>query len=499
MVREQVPADLVVSDSKDSAIASIAERLPDLILVSALMSPREEAELTEHLRGLEDADHLQTLTIPLLASKPARSPSKGKVLRALKWRRARSLEGCDPCVFADEIRGYLERAGELRAQRELDRAADEEVAIARAQELAASEASTEAAVTEQPPVDPMAVPADDGELLAECHGAPSTEAESETLEVADATSQASDAIEPVDVDVLPVIEPPVAATPTVERVASEVSDLIELPQASQEWVEQLAQPQCLAREDADSPPAILHCAPPIVEQIPIEQPTPPPATASSGERVLRLVKTGKRGSSRRHPTVPFKPSPAPANRQPAQPIQPPPIQDEWAIHDPRKCGFGALMARLDAVSDGDSASGSPDDQGDVSSRHGGGGSDKRIVSPAGLPRSRKRRVTPLAIWAHAEAEEPEAGTRPDDLQALFTCLSLPPGIAAVSYPTGCRIRRIRVAPPAHAESAAAFEKKTIILSRRLLRQIQHRDDASRADRATHGLHRPPSMLAGAGP
>jgi CheY-like chemotaxis protein len=102
IVREEVPADLVVSDSKDSAIASIAKRLPDLILVSALMSPREEAELTEHLRGLENADHLQTLTIPLLASKPARRPAGDRMLRALKWRRAQALEGCDPSIFAED-------------------------------------------------------------------------------------------------------------------------------------------------------------------------------------------------------------------------------------------------------------------------------------------------------------------------------------------------------------------------------------------------------------
>ena len=40
--------------------------MPDLILVSALLSPRDEAEFTSYLRTLPDAAHLQTLTIPML-------------------------------------------------------------------------------------------------------------------------------------------------------------------------------------------------------------------------------------------------------------------------------------------------------------------------------------------------------------------------------------------------------------------------------------------------
>ena len=42
VVRDRVGAQLVLADSKDAALAAIAERVPDLILVTNLMSPRDE-------------------------------------------------------------------------------------------------------------------------------------------------------------------------------------------------------------------------------------------------------------------------------------------------------------------------------------------------------------------------------------------------------------------------------------------------------------------------
>jgi hypothetical protein len=29
------------------------------------------------------------------------------------------------------------------------------------------------------------------------------------------------------------------------------------------------------------------------------------------------------------------------------------VQDEWGLFDPSKCGFSALLAKLDAITDGD--------------------------------------------------------------------------------------------------------------------------------------------------
>jgi len=80
VVRDRVGADFVLADSKDGAIAAIAERVPDVMLVTALLSPRDEKELTDQLRHLDGAEHLQTLTIPLLASgavEPAKKKKRG--------------------------------------------------------------------------------------------------------------------------------------------------------------------------------------------------------------------------------------------------------------------------------------------------------------------------------------------------------------------------------------------------------------------------------------
>ena len=66
IVRELVQAELILVESRDAAIAAIDQQIPDVILLTALMSPRDEDELVTHLRRLGAAEHLQTHTIPLL-------------------------------------------------------------------------------------------------------------------------------------------------------------------------------------------------------------------------------------------------------------------------------------------------------------------------------------------------------------------------------------------------------------------------------------------------
>jgi hypothetical protein len=128
VLRERVGAECILADSKDAALVALRARIPDLILVSALLSPRDEADLSDHLRDLEDAEHLQTLTIPLLATGPAFETSgrKGGLLGKFKKQPATGgVRGCDPAVFADEIRAYLHRAAEVKtetaARRDLER------------------------------------------------------------------------------------------------------------------------------------------------------------------------------------------------------------------------------------------------------------------------------------------------------------------------------------------------------------------------------------------
>jgi CheY-like chemotaxis protein len=52
IVREKVHADVAVVDSRDAALQAISQTVPDVLLISALLSPRDEDELVAHLRTL---------------------------------------------------------------------------------------------------------------------------------------------------------------------------------------------------------------------------------------------------------------------------------------------------------------------------------------------------------------------------------------------------------------------------------------------------------------
>ena len=114
MVRGRLHAELVLGESAERALAALGQRVPDLILTSALLSPKDENALGERLRSLDGAAaHVQTLTIPVLASSSGRGSNRASgVLSALRKGKAVpvSLDGCDPAVFAEQCKEYLERA-----------------------------------------------------------------------------------------------------------------------------------------------------------------------------------------------------------------------------------------------------------------------------------------------------------------------------------------------------------------------------------------------------
>lgn len=122
IVREKVLADVAVVDSRDAALEAIRRTVPDVLLISALLSPRDEDDLVAHLRTLEGADHLETHTIPQLAS--ALGPNEERASRGLlsAFRRKKKApgatpSGCDPDMFAEEIRSYLQRAADKKRER----------------------------------------------------------------------------------------------------------------------------------------------------------------------------------------------------------------------------------------------------------------------------------------------------------------------------------------------------------------------------------------------
>ena len=67
LVTSDLHAELTVVDSRDAAVAALSVRVPDVILLTALLSPRDEEDLITHLRSLEGLEHVQTHTLPMLA------------------------------------------------------------------------------------------------------------------------------------------------------------------------------------------------------------------------------------------------------------------------------------------------------------------------------------------------------------------------------------------------------------------------------------------------
>jgi hypothetical protein len=118
MVRGQLRATLVLADTVEKALANLGERVPDLILTSALLSTKDETMLAEWLRTLNGAAaHVQTLTIPVLESPmPPTATSRTGIFALLADRVSSPAapDGCDPAVFAEQCAAYLKRAADER-------------------------------------------------------------------------------------------------------------------------------------------------------------------------------------------------------------------------------------------------------------------------------------------------------------------------------------------------------------------------------------------------
>ena len=133
VVRERVGAELILADTTERALEAIGNRVPDLVLVPALLSPTDDAALAAALRVIAAAAHVRTLTIPVLATQSA-SESRGGLFS--RWRRGstpQAADGCDPALFAEQIVAYLKESAVERAlfaeQEEQERLEQEESAF----------------------------------------------------------------------------------------------------------------------------------------------------------------------------------------------------------------------------------------------------------------------------------------------------------------------------------------------------------------------------------
>jgi hypothetical protein len=79
---------------------------------------------------------------------------------------------------------------------------------------------------------------------------------------------------------------------------------------------------------------------------------------------------------------------------------------------------------------------------------------------------------PISDWARKEIKrtEPTAEAEGEEAIALLAKLALPLPVASLSYPRGCRIRRVRV--PAAAAESHAPASGPVIVSRRALQDLR---------------------------
>lgn len=303
LVRTHLKAELVTAASVTSGLASLGDRIPDLILTPALFGMRDETALTEHLRHLGNrASHVQTLAIPILAAAPARGASG-----ILGRKKGDNDVGCDPAVFAEQIRIYLQRATvERRAQ----------VSEASARAMAAPPPPATATASEGADDSSFFVAADEFDMdsleipelsIPAAHPAPAAAEKAARTSTSPGTTERIERIpgftpapqkapNPLEAE-LGLVTPP-AAGPPLWRVTESIEDFY----GGVEVVE---------------------------EPTPVISPLPAPATdavsVSAAPGVPAMLRTAPR-----------------PRRTPAQP-------DDWTFFDPSQNAFKALIKRLDEI------------------------------------------------------------------------------------------------------------------------------------------------------
>jgi CheY-like chemotaxis protein len=350
IIREKVLADVAVVDSRDAAIEAIRTCMPDVLLLSALLSPRDEDELITHLKSLENAGHLQTHTIPQLASTLQSEERSGRGLLSAfrKKKDPGPAAGCDPDLFADEIRVFLKRAEEKKRQ---------------------LQDSNHAA----PDMRPM--PAGTPKAAAPVGGdeaAPQTSSWSSPFEWKPSASwsRSAPAPEPTEMPapLSPIAEPANRETPSIEPLVAMPEPVIASPEPF------VASPEPFVA----SPEPVVASSEPVVA-------TPDPVFASP-EPVVASAEPRKKDSGVRTPST---------------------------IRYEGLAAFGFATA---------------------------------------------------GIWMRRESDPPAPANGPEDVRALLSTLAVPRAVASVSYPRGCRIRRVRV--PASPDAESAETAGAVVASRR---------------------------------
>jgi CheY-like chemotaxis protein len=343
IARHRLHVEIVLADSAERALAVLGDRVPDLILTPALLPPQDETALADRLRDLADrAAHVQTLTVPLLAPPRAASPARGMLAALRRERPGSSTEGCDPAMFAEQITAYLERAAIERKNSD-DARADQSAAARTSEPVAATIVADAIGRADATPAAPFFAASDDAAAAAPRPATASTYQDFD-FEAAGPGPE------------LEVVAPPDAPEPESVRMSDDSdldeddnSDEIDLapfldrrgadpnePAGAAAIMAAVAAAERSSGPDPAAPASDVEWAPlrfrgqpawPALEGAEVEQPGTGASAAHATEANSTSLK--KKRSSKT------------------------PLQDEWGFFDPAQCGFAALLAKLEEITEKD--------------------------------------------------------------------------------------------------------------------------------------------------
>ena len=363
IARGRIGAELVLADSAERALRDLGDRIPDLILTPQLLSPRDDAAITNRLRQLgAAAAYVQTLTIPALATQQPRAQAGAKgllsKLRRQKAAPAEATGGCAPEVFGEQISVYLERALEARTAQA---AAEPPPARVESQPVAAIEAAT--AILEQ-----FATPVQEPASVVTTAPEPSEPAVHLAVEPVVQEERPVEAPLYIDVTPAPVVDDrSVPIQPEVTRASDSLFRRRVEARPHIEPVPEVVPEPVLAVEP------VLEVVPePVLEPEPVVEVVPAPApvitapeNAGARHEVSRL-KAEATSQPAPEPVVVAPPVVAPEiveRPRPAKPAKPAPKKkarpatpkNDWNFFDPAETRFAVLLARLDEITRHDAA------------------------------------------------------------------------------------------------------------------------------------------------
>jgi hypothetical protein len=429
VVRKRVQAELILVETTERALDAIGNRMPDLVLVPALLSPQDDAALAAALRVIAAAARVQMLTIPVLGT-PRPAVSAGGILSVLRRGKTKAAEpdGCDPAVFAEQIASYLERAAQERPSPITNVTNVADVADRAPREITAAAPRPSYA---SPSLE-YASPSLEYASPSLEYASPSLEYASPSLEYASPSLKAVAAVEHAGVtieeavnqewletlpaepaEIVDVVEPAIAAAPDEsvslaleEAVRHLFADLAQpasdpepeiappaeiVPKAPEtrsvagnsrervaaksaekdEWVAvdeliaalqlmPLAAIEVTAEDDWMAP---VREEPKRVSESPeqfADDSSPAPVAAKSEREWVALIESLRLDVERLRVERSEKPGHKAAASDAGRPEKTDktdrpakPVQDEWGFFDPQQCGFAALLAKLDEVTDSD--------------------------------------------------------------------------------------------------------------------------------------------------